>query len=403
MIWSLIGDVLTTAYYIAICVLLFSVSIAIHEFGHFIVALKLGYRVERFSLGFGPAIWKKTWRGVEYRVSWIPLGGYVSIPDVDPEGTKALEGSTGKASEKKVEMPPWKDLLVALAGPAMNVVLAFALATILYFAPGAHFGISPAVVGDVVVDGPADKGGLAAGDEVVSVDGHKIESWSDMNVEVQFAAGREVDFVVLRNGVERTLKITPVVKENGVAYIDAIKFLDGDAHYAMWMQRRGILDQVVWDAGAVFRALKGLVTPKEMKATGNAVGGPVLIAQGTYKTIRRDKWDGVGFLRMINTNLAVMNLLPIPVLDGGLILFSLVAIVFRRRIPEKIAAPITTVFMYLIVGLMLFLVVSDFFKMKRLGKPVEIGQLKSEVEASGAERPAENGSMPAAEENESAK
>ena len=171
----------------------------------------------------------------------------------------------------------------------------------------------------------------------------------------------------------------------------------------MWMQRRGILDQVVWDAGAVFRALKGLVTPKEMKATGNAVGGPVLIAQGTYKTIRRDKWDGVGFLRMINTNLAVMNLLPIPVLDGGLILFSLVAIVFRRRIPEKIAAPITTVFMYLIVGLMLFLVVSDFFKMKRLGKPVEIGQLKSEVEASGAERPAENGSMPAAEENESAK
>ena len=215
MIWSLIGDVLTTAYYIAICVLLFSVSIAIHEFGHFIVALKLGYRVERFSLGFGPAIWKKTWRGVEYRVSWIPLGGYVSIPDVDPEGTKALEGSTGKASEKKVEMPPWKDLLVALAGPAMNVVLAFALATILYFAPGAHFGISPAVVGDVVVDGPADKGGLAAGDEVVSVDGHKIESWSDMNVEVQFAAGREVDFVVLRNGVERTLKITPVVKENG--------------------------------------------------------------------------------------------------------------------------------------------------------------------------------------------
>ena len=88
-------EILITIGYIAICVVFFSLAIAIHEFGHFIVALKLGLRVERFSLGFGPAIWKKAWKGVEYRISWIPLGGYVSIPDVDPEGTKAIEGGTG--------------------------------------------------------------------------------------------------------------------------------------------------------------------------------------------------------------------------------------------------------------------------------------------------------------------
>ena len=88
-------EILITIGYIAICVVFFSLAIAIHEFGHFIVALKLGLRVERFSIGFGPAIWKKTWKGVEYRISWIPLGGYVSIPDVDPEGTKAIEGGTG--------------------------------------------------------------------------------------------------------------------------------------------------------------------------------------------------------------------------------------------------------------------------------------------------------------------
>ena len=85
-------EILVTALYIIVCVLLFALAILIHEFGHFIVALKLGLRVEAFSIGFGTALWKKKVNGVEYRISAIPLGGYVSIPDVDPEGTKALEG-----------------------------------------------------------------------------------------------------------------------------------------------------------------------------------------------------------------------------------------------------------------------------------------------------------------------
>ena len=122
-------DILITIGYIFLCVLMFSFAIAIHEFGHFIVALKLGLKVERFSIGFGPAIWKKTINGVEYRLSWIPLGGYVSIPDVDPEGTKALEGDKGKGDEgtAKRKIPAWKELLVAVAGPAMNIVLAVVL------------------------------------------------------------------------------------------------------------------------------------------------------------------------------------------------------------------------------------------------------------------------------------
>ena len=93
------AEALVTAFYIVVCVLLFALAILIHEFGHFIVALKLGLRVEAFSIGFGPAIWKKKFRGVEYRISWIPLGGYVSLPDIDPEGTKALEGSRGEGGE----------------------------------------------------------------------------------------------------------------------------------------------------------------------------------------------------------------------------------------------------------------------------------------------------------------
>ena len=105
-------SILTTILYIALCVALFSLAIAIHEFGHFMAALLLGLRVERFSIGFGPAIVKKTWRGVEYRISWIPLGGYVSIPDVDPEGTDKLQGGDGKSRRERI--PAWKEFFFRL-------------------------------------------------------------------------------------------------------------------------------------------------------------------------------------------------------------------------------------------------------------------------------------------------
>lgn len=372
---------LVTCGYIAACVLLFALSIAIHEFGHFIAALKLGYRVERFSIGFGPAIWKKVYKGVEYRISWIPLGGYVSIPDVDPEGTKAIEGAS--ASAKKIQMPAWKDFIVALAGPMMNIVLAFVLATLLYFVPSARFGVLPAKVGGIISGGAAEKGGLMEGDEVLSVGGNRVSGWADMITEVQFAAGRETDFEVRRGEEILTLKITPEVKENGVAYIAAVPESSDQASCAMWMPSRGIVDQVAWDAGTVFRALKGLVNKKEMKNTAKALGGPVMIAKNTYLSVRKDVWDGIGFLRFINTNLAVMNLLPIPVLDGGLILFSLIAMVFRRRVPDKVIGYLSTFFMYILMGLMLLLVARDFWRLGKVEQKVEIGTVReaSDVQA----------------------
>ena len=133
-------EILITVGYVILCVLFFSLAIAIHEFGHFIVALKLGLKVERFSIGFGPAIVKKTWRGVEYRISWIPLGGYVMIPDVDPEGTKKLEGGKKEEGKGKKDVPAWKEIAVAVAGPGMNLVLAVVLAFTLAAIPSVKFG-----------------------------------------------------------------------------------------------------------------------------------------------------------------------------------------------------------------------------------------------------------------------
>ena len=355
-------ETLVTIGYIAICVLFFSLAIAIHEFGHFIVALKLGLRVERFSIGFGPAIWKKEWRGVEYRISWIPLGGYVMIPDVDPEGTKKLEGGEErKHDERKREaIPAWKEIAVAVAGPGMNVVLALVLALVLSMLPSDRFGELSCEVSGTLKDSQAEKAGIKAGDTILSVGGKKVSTWSEMQVEVQIAGFKETEFVVRdKSGAERTVVMSPLQNDvTGVFMIGAVS-LKKENGLTHWLPARNPLKQIAWDAGSIFRVLKGLVTPDEAKNTAKALGGPQMIVEGIYRSVRHDFWDGVGFMRFLNVNLAVINLLPIPVLDGGLILFSLFALIFRRRVPEKVVSTLSTAFMVLLVGAMGMLIFRD--------------------------------------------
>ena len=356
-------EILVTIGYIIACVLLFALAILIHEFGHFIVALKLGLRVEAFSIGFGTALWKKKVNGVEYRISAIPLGGYVSIPDVDPEGTKVLEGEKTKdKGEQRTRIPAWKEILVAVAGPAMNIVLAVVIALVLALVPGAKFGELPAEIGDVIPDGPAAKAGLVKGDVVRSVGGRPISTWTEMQTEVQISGGNPVEFDVGR----AKLTITPERNEvTGAWYIMAVSVSNATGAVA-WMPARNPFRQLAWDAGSIFRVLKGLVSPKEAKATSAALGGPVMIAEGLYRQVRRDPWDGLGFLRFLNVNLAILNLLPIPVLDGGLIMFALFALVFRRRVPDFIVKYASMTFMVVLMGLMGLLILRDGWRSYRI-------------------------------------
>ena len=353
-------EIIVTVFYIVVCVMLFALAILIHEFGHFIVALKLGLRVEAFSIGFGKPIWKKKVNGVEYRISPILLGGYVSIPDVDPEGTKALEGAREKEGSCSVrtKIPAWKEILVAVAGPAMNLVLATVIAVVLSLVPNAKFGELPAVLSSVIDGTPAAQAGLKEGDRILSVGGHPIANWSEMQTEVQISGGKETEFVIERGGVTNRIAMTAARDEvTGAYYIGATR--TNETGVAMWMPDRNPLKQLAWDAGSIFRVLKGLLTPKEAKATSKALGGPVMIAESLYRQVRRDSWDGLGFLRFLNVNLAVLNLLPIPVLDGGLIMFALFALIFRRRVPEFIVKYLSLAFMVLLMGLMGVLILRD--------------------------------------------
>lgn len=443
-------EALATVLAVVACVLLFSFAIFIHEFGHFLAARLLGLRVDRFSIGFGPALWKKTVGGVEYRVSAIPFGGYVALPQLDPEGTDALQGGTAQKGAPAPEIPAWKRIVVALAGPFGNVVLAVALAFLLAAVPGAKFGSTPPVVGHVLPGGHAEKAGLREGDRILSVDGRGVRDWNDATVAAALSGGREVSVRIRRAGEERTLPFTAAHSSVLDAYVldagascapcvgallpgkpaekaglrpgDRIAAVDGEpvetfaevraaiarrgagtfaldvrrggeavalrlaAEFdpqagrpllgfevaqagpaASWMPGRSPLAQLRWDAGQIFRVLQGLVTPKESKAVAGALGGPVMIAQVLYRQVRRDFWDAVGFLRFVNVNLAILNLLPIPVLDGGLVLFALFELLFRRKPSRKIVNGLSMAFMWLFLGLMLFLVWRDVARTRRLG------------------------------------
>ena len=291
-------EILTTIGYIIVCILLFSFAIAIHEFGHFLAALKLGLNVERFSIGFGPAIWKKTFKGVEYRISWIPLGGYVSIPDVDPDGTKALEGASKSA--KKERIPAWKEIIVAFAGPAMNIVLAAIVAIALSLIPSARFGELTTEIGSLPEDSVARRAGLLPGDRITSVGGNPVATWSELLTEVQITGGKATEFKVERAGEEMSFEIAPVKSEVTDTYYIQANSVIVEGGVSRWLPARNPLKQLTWDAGAIFRVLKALVTPKEAAATGNALGGPVMIAEGIYRTVRADFTDGLGFFRFLN-------------------------------------------------------------------------------------------------------
>ena len=362
-------ETLYTVLAIVACVLLFSFAIFIHEFGHFLAARWRGLRVDAFSIGFGPVLWKKLINGVEWRISAIPFGGYVAIPDVDPEGTAKVQGSEGKSEEKQSgkSATPLDSIIVAVAGPLGNVVLAVVLALLLSVIPGAKFGEIPSLIGEGPADGPAHEAGMKAGDRVVSVGGVPVRTWTEMQTEVQISGGKPTEFVVEREATGKvSLTIVPKRHEASGAYFIYALSTTNQVKTAAWMPARNPLKQLQWDVMNIVRVLKALVTPKESKAAAQALGGPVMIAQGLYTQVRNDVWDAFGFLRFLCINLAILNLLPIPVLDGSIIMFSFIELVTRRRLSGKFINLLTRMFMFLLIAAMLFLVYRDSLRTWRI-------------------------------------
>ena len=478
---------LLNIFYIAIALLALSFCIFIHELGHFIAAKKRGLIADRFSIGFGPRLFGWKWRGTDFRISLLPLGGYVSLPQLADMGR--LEG--GEEEDEADKLPPisYTDkMIVAVMGAVFNIILAFCLSLILW---GVGRDIVKTTIIDVVpkqivnsdnevVAGPGFEAGLQPGDTVLEIDGEHINDWMHLQNSVMTSTGREddgrpsVDVTVLR-GKEpltvtaypvlvtsediRTLALQPgtdlvvsMVQENMPAFEAGM--LPGDqpiklngeeitssAFLSVYLNNHqgGVIDVTVLREGEeVVLPIEPRIAPGEdsprfgfayyyeaqtervhlnpieqisamartMKATLVALvhtksdvkvrnmSGPVGIVHGLTAMARYGWIDLVWFLALINVNLAIFNLLPIPVLDGGHMMFATISKIIGRPLPRKVMEGAYTA---CIVILLSFVIYVSFFDVKRVGQDMGIGQ---DDEAPTAQVEEANPEEPTAEDAE---
>lgn len=439
---------------LALLLVFFGVCIFVHELGHFLVAKACGLVVEVFSIGIGPAIWKRTYRGVVYKIGLFPIGGYVALPQLDPTGMNRIQGESGGEAGSAKALPPipgWKKILVSLAGAAGNIVLAVLLAWMIYLAPNSGPGQVQPRVGFVSTNSVAYGAGLRPGDVITAVNGKSVGTWYDYSVET-YLGGKtghaDLTYTSQSNtntvelpldkslyGIQGVGRVLPClvygVKEGGPAEAagvltnDLVKAVDGepvlcaehlvsllrdrggqpvrltlerakstvevavtpefnaevgravigvipvDVEDAVaWMQYKRPSDQIRNDAVGILRLLQALGTPHESRRAAEGLGGPVFIFVALGAAIKMSWLNAVGFIRFLNVNLAIVNLLPIPVLDGGHILFALLEMVRRKPLNARFVNAVVNVFAILLLSLILLLSVRDVDRFTPVGRYV---------------------------------
>ncbi|MGI8965876.1 MAG: site-2 protease family protein, partial [Limisphaerales bacterium] len=203
------AHILNILYVTVVVVLMFGAAIFVHEFGHYWVARKRGLKVEAFAIGFGPKLFGWTRDGIEYSWRLIPAGGYVKLPQMVT--SSALEG-VGEEADKVPPASPGSKILVALAGPFMNVVFAFAIATIIYFT-GLPVPVNPPIIGYVEPNSPEENLGIREGDRIISVNGKHVKSWQDVLMNTVFALTNTIPVVIEHGGKQSTYGLTAKVSE----------------------------------------------------------------------------------------------------------------------------------------------------------------------------------------------
>ena len=336
--------------------------IFIHELGHFLVAKKAGVGVKVFSLGFGSRLFGFKKSETDYRLSAVPLGGYVRMVGEHP-GEEVELGEEHKSFSHKPLL--WRMAIVG-AGPVSNLALAF----VLYYLVLVVWGIPTltTMVGQPLAGKPAAIGGVQKGDRVLAINGKPVKDWDEMVMAIQANGAKPMDMQVNRGGSERTLVVTP--KEV------TIKDMFGDSHrvYQVGIQASqerisrevtlgdalGQAAELTYNSGKlIFVSILKLV---QRKVSMDNMGGPILIAQAASEAARHGLAPFLDLTALISVNLAVLNLLPIPALDGGHLFFFLIEAVRRKPVSVKIREKTQQVGMALLLMLMAFVFYNDIVR-----------------------------------------
>lgn len=336
-----------------------SFLIFFHELGHFLIARAFGVRVEVFSIGFGKKLWKKTFGDTEYAFSLIPLGGYVKMKgqnDSDP-----LEQSADKDSY--TSKAPWQRICILLAGPLFNILLAFLIYSSLSY--GEKQVLLP-ILGEIKTDYPADKAGLKSGDKILSINGESIQTWGEMvemistssSLHLQIQRGEEKLFISLKS---KEVEGKNIFGENKKHYVIGVgaKGEFGSMYFGVWDALKSGIKNTYENSLFIFEGIKKLIVGS---VPTSEVGGVVSIVQVMHKA-SQSGWVSFSLLvALISINLGVLNLLPIPALDGGHIIFNLYEMIFRRPPTQNVLYYLTLGGWAILLSLMLLGLYNDIHR-----------------------------------------
>ena len=340
-------------------IIVLGVLIFFHELGHFLVARVLGVGVERFSLGFGPKLIGKTIGITEYQISAIPLGGYVKMVGESPDSELDPSDIPISFTHKHV----FKRILIVAAGPFFNILLAL----IIFFG---IFQISGLLIlkpniGDVNEGTPAYMAGLKKNDLVVSIDGVDISSWEDMANAIMASKGKTIAISVLRGDKILTKKVTPEVKKfKNIFNEDVDRYVIGiTASGEVFKKNLNFFQAVSESVNQTYQitalTIKGVVKLFQGTVSPKTLGGPIMIAQMAGQQAKEGVVNLIFFIALISINLAILNFLPIPVLDGGHLLFFFIEAIKGSPVSVKVREISQQAGIFVLILLMIYVFYND--------------------------------------------
>lgn len=328
--------------YLALSIFAFGLLVLGHEFGHFIVARLNGVTVEEFSVGMGPRIFKKQGKNTLYSLKILPIGGSVKM-----YGETADEEGEGSFFSKS----PFRKISIIAAGPIMNIIMAVSVLFVIVI----FNGYSSNVISEVIPGSPAEEAGIMAGDKIIGVNGEKAYTFQDVSTYIAYNGLQDVTLELETANGRVVKKLTPMESE-GRALVGVVPVSDTDPGVfesigAAFNQGRSLIAQTIFSLKVLFTG----------RASINDFGGPVTIFKISTEVASVSLWNLASFAAFLSINLAVLNLIPFPALDGGWILILLVELVSRRKIPDKFVGVWNTIGFAILMSFMLLITFKDIF------------------------------------------
>jgi regulator of sigma E protease len=330
------------------CIFVFGILVTVHEFGHFITAKLTGMKVEEFSIGFGPTIYQQQEGETLYSLRMLPLGGYNKIAGMDPDDPEDPErGFNSK--------PVSSRMLVILAGSLMNILLPVLIFFGLFLAFGMDVPENKPVLGQIIEGYPAEQSGLKEGDRILSINGKPVHEWLDIRKNIADSGMQPIPFEIQRYTEKLTITVTPGVNpETGKPFIGVVSSLKN--------VRLTPVQAVVASVTATKNIIKNMYASLYHMVTGKTkaeFSGPVGVAKMAGEVAHKGFDTLMQFTAMLSLNLAIINLLPLPALDGGHFLILLIEAVTGHKLGKTAMQNIQKVGVAMILALTIFATFKD--------------------------------------------